>query len=220
MSSYPVNLNITGKVCVVVGGGVVASRKIDSLISCGGVVRVVSPEVCEPLQQMAEENKIQWLQRGYRQDDLDDAFLVIAATDNRVVQNQVTSDAERKNLLLNVVDDPAACSFQVPATVRRGEFLLAVSTGGGSPAFSAKVRRALEEEYGPEYGEYVTLLGKIRQLVISDGGTQVSHKNMFEKLLQSNILPCIKEKNWKSVAVELSNILPDKYDVKEILSDF
>jgi precorrin-2 dehydrogenase / sirohydrochlorin ferrochelatase len=214
---YPVNLKLHNKICVIVGGGVVASRKVDSLLLCGAQVRVVSPEVCRKLQLMAEEGKIHWIQRSYESDDLAEAFLVITATDNHKVQCRVVSEAQERNILLNVVDDPSACTFQVPATVRRGEFLLAVSTGGGSPALSAKIRREIEILYGPEYGEFVALLAGVRQQIVADGGTQRSHKNVFEKLLESNILPNIKEQDWSEVYNELTEILPESINIKEIL---
>lgn len=219
MASYPVNLKIDNRLCVIVGGGVVASRKVDSLLLCGADVRVISPEVCRKLSQMADQERIHWLQRGYEHGDLKDAFLVIAATDLRELQDRIAKDAQECNILINVVDDPGACTFQVPATVRRGEFMVAISTGGGSPAFSALVRREIETVYGPEYGNFVVILAKIRERVVSDGGSQQSHKNMFEKLLQSNILPCIKKGNWSGVRNELTRVLPDTIDIHEILKD-
>lgn len=197
-----------------------ASRKVSSLLTCGGMVRVVSPEICRKLRTMAEDGKIQWIKRGYIEGDLAEAFLVIAATNNREVQRLVIREAQERNILINIVDDPRSSTFHVPATVRRGEFLLAISTGGGSPAFSAQVRREIEGRYGSEYGEFVALLSIIRQRVISKGGSQRSHKKVFEKLLQSNILALVKEQDWSAVQDELTRVLPEGFNTEAILKEF
>ncbi len=217
MPSYPINLNIAKKLCLVFGGGSVAVRKINNLLYCGAVVRVISPQVDKRIWAFAEAGMVEWLRRGFREGDIEGAFLVLAATDNRKVQERIIREADKMQVLTNVVDDPSACSFQVPASVRRGEFLLTVSTGGGSPALSSKIRREMEKGYGPEYGQLVSLLGKVRDLVVHDGRPQDSHKILFEKLLQLNILTHIRQENWPALQKDLEKVLPPDIDPKNLI---
>lgn len=217
MNLYPVNLNIQGKTCVIVGGGEVALRKIGPLLSCGARIVLISPIVVSDIEKMASLQQIRWINRGYKPGDLQDAFLVFAATDSREVQQAVVEEAEGKGILVNSADDPAACSFQVPARVRRGNFLLTVSTGGGSPALAAKLRRELAEEYGEEYQQFVELLARIREKVVDDGNSSEAHKQLFEKVLELNILEFLRDGDWKGLRQGLENILPDEIDVEDLL---
>ena len=127
MSLYPVNLDIHGVLCVIIGGGSVASRKVDSLLPCGAEIRVISPEVCTRLAGLADAGLLEWQQREYNKGDLDGAKLVFAATDNPEIQEQIVIEAGAAGVLVNVIDMPEACTFQVPASFRQGELLLTVS---------------------------------------------------------------------------------------------
>lgn len=218
MDLYPVNLNIAGRICVIVGGGGVAVRKAGPLVDCGAQVVLVSPEAASPLEKMAGSGKLEWHARKYRQGDLQGAFLAFAATDDPRVQQTVAADAQREGVLLNSADAPNNCSFQVPARVRRGKFLLTVSTGGGSPALAGKLRRELAEQYGQEYKQFVDLLSTIRRRVVADGQTSESHKVLFEELLQRNILTWIREENWSVLREELMEVLPADVDVEELIT--
>lgn len=217
MDLYPVNININGRTCVIVGGGGVAMRKAGPLVECGARVVLISPEAVSPLEKMAELGKLVWHARRYRQGDLRGAFLVFAATDDPGVQQTVAAEAKREGVLLNSADAPDACSFQVPARVRRGDFLLTVSTGGGSPALAAKLRRELAEEYGEEYKQLVDLLAAIRQRVVADGQASEVHKILFEKLLELNILDRIRKQNWSVLQGELMEVLPRDVGVEELI---
>jgi len=217
MNLYPVNLNIQNKLCVIVGGGEVAGRKIRSLVNCGAKVVVISPVISAEIEGIASSGEIELRKRNYQNDDLDGAFLVFAATNEPNVQQAVVDEAKRKSILINSVDDPSSCSFQVPARVRRGNFMLTVSTGGSSPALASKLRKDLEEEYGLEYEHFVNLLARIREKVVVDGNTSDSHKLLFEKLLQLNILQRIQKADWVSLQQELGSILPEGMDVDELI---
>ena len=116
---YPVNLKIAGRLCLVVGGGPVAVRKVEALLVGGGKVLVVSPEAAALLRRLAQAGTIEWRQRPYRAGDLDGAFIVIAATNRPEVQRQVARDAAAGRVLLNSTDDPSACDFQVPSQLKR-----------------------------------------------------------------------------------------------------
>lgn len=218
MNLYPVNLKIENRICLIVGGGEVGVRKIGPLVSCGARVVVVSPDAVPQIAEMAESGIILWHRRAYHRGDMDGALLVFAATDNREVQHQVAEEAAEKNILVNSADDSRSCSFQVPARVRRGNFLLTVSTGGGSPALAAKLRRELADEYGSEYQLFVELLGRIRERIVDDGKTQASHKAVFENLLQLDILARIRQRDWTTLRHELSGILPGDMDIADLIA--
>lgn len=208
MAHYPVNLDVRQRRCVIVGGGAVAARKAASLLECQARVVVVSPQLIDSLRLLAEEQRLSWLARGYVPGDLAGAFLVFAATDNRQVQQQVIAEARQHNILINVADAPEACSFQVPATIRQGELLLTVATGGASPALAAALKKELESAFGPEYALLVHLLALVRKEVVGDSDSQQAHKLLFEKILQMNILSRIRNEEWDLLQQELGSVLP------------
>lgn len=160
---YPVFLHIKGRRCVVVGGGEVAQRKAEALLEAGARVRVIAPSLTPRLAEMAAAGAVEAEPRPYISGDLKGAFLTIAATDNAETNALVTREARRRRVLLNVVDQPRACSFIVPSVVRRGELVLAISTGGLSPALARKVREELEAYLGPEYALLARVVGRVRR---------------------------------------------------------
>lgn len=160
---YPVFLEIENRRCVVVGGGEVAERKVASLLGCGAAVVVVSPQLCPGLGELEKKGLISVVPRDYRQGDLDGAFMAIAATDDPAVNRRVVSEAREKGMLINVVDSPQESSFIVPSVVRRGDLVVAISTGGRSPALAKKVRQEVEQTLGPEYGALLILLSEVRE---------------------------------------------------------
>jgi len=204
---YPVCLEITGKLCVVVGGGSVAERKVSGLITAGAEIRVVSPQLTSTLAGLAEEGRIEWLNRGYRDSDLDGALLVFAATDNREVQQAVARQAGRSGQLVNVVDEPGRCTFQIPAVVRRGDLLLAVSTAGKSPAVAAMIRHQLEERYGKEYGHLLDLMFRLREQVLVAEEDCGERKILFQNFLHDDILLWIKYGQWDLLRNHLRAVL-------------
>ena len=168
MNLYPIGVNLQGRVCLVVGGGKVAERKIKSLLTHGALVRLVSPDAADALQALAEEGRIEWRRERYAAGGtsaLAGVFLVMACTDNRMVNAEVTRNAEAQSLLVLCADDPDAGNFVSPAQVTRGDLVLTVSTSGGSPTLSAVLRERLEEEFGPEWGELVALIGRRREAI-------------------------------------------------------
>jgi precorrin-2 dehydrogenase len=219
MPLYPLNLKIQNKCCLIVGGGEVAARKIEPLLVCGAKVKVVSPTVCDTIRSLVESERIEWRERGYRKGDVKGAFLVFAATDNSEVQNQVIEEARLHDILLNCADIPDACSFQVPAVVRQGGLLLAVSTTGASPALSAWIRKRLSLEYGVEYGLLVDLFASIRAEVLNDGSSSGSHKRVFEKILETDILACLRNRDWPALQAELALCLPKSIDIPALVAD-
>ncbi len=217
MTFFPVNLNVAGRLCLVVGGGSVALRKIRSLLGCKAEVVVISPRVVEEIERLVKEGAVEWRRRNYKDGDLADAFLVFAATDSIEVQKRVSLEAAQRGVLLNSASDPRRCDFQVPATVRRGELLLTVSTGGGSPAFSKLLRRQLERQFGMEYATVIELLAAIREVVVPGPGSSLEHKKLFEQMVLSDIVECVRQGQWQRAKDVLGEILPAGIDVDAVV---
>ncbi len=159
---YPIFLNIRGKRCVVVGGGAVALRKVKALLEHEASVKVISPELCPELSQLAKSRAIQVLQRNYNGRDLQGVFIAIAATDDGEINNKVAEEARAKGVLVNVVDDSEHSDFIVPSQLRRGDITIAVSTAGKSPALARKIRTRLEKDFGAEYASLALLVDEVR----------------------------------------------------------
>jgi len=159
---YPMLLNISGKRCVVVGGGRVALRKVRALIEHGASVEVISPTLCLELNKLAETSEIKLLRRQYQAGDLKRALLAIAATDDKDINQQVVKEAKDRAVLVNAVDNLENSDFIVPSYARRGDITIAVSTAGRSPALARKIRTKLEKELGDEYASLVSLIGEVR----------------------------------------------------------
>ena len=167
--SYLVNLVLEGRAAVVIGGGEVAARKVQDLLAARANVTVIAPCLCGPIVALADEKRIVTHARPYRTGDLAGAFVAIAATDDEGLNARISEDAAAINVLVNVVDRPALCTFTVPATLRRGDLTLAISTGGRCPALAGILREELAERYGPEYSELVRLFGELRKRMIELG---------------------------------------------------
>ena len=160
---YPIYVDVEGRTCCVVGGGPIAEGRARTLVEHGAVLRLVAPTLTSGLTDMLAQNAIHdYRQRPYEAPDVTGCTLVIAATDSAAVNRAVRDDARAAGALCNVADDPAACDFVVPALVRRGDLSFAVTTGGASPVVSARVRRRLEDVFGPEWGELLELLAEFR----------------------------------------------------------
>jgi precorrin-2 dehydrogenase len=163
MTLFPMFMKLEGRSCLVVGAGTVGEPKIRSLIVSGASVRVIALHATAAVAEWAQTGRITWEARAFEAADLDDPFLVIAATNSRDVNATIFHEARQRNILCNVVDDPEYCDFYYPAVVRRGDLQLAISTNGHSPALAQRIRRELEIQFGPEYGTWLEELGRIRQ---------------------------------------------------------
>jgi len=163
---YPIFLAVRGRVCLVVGGGAVAERKVRALLAEGAAVRVVSPTLTPALAAEAAAGNLSHRDGPFVPADLTGAFLAFAATDDAAVNAAVAAAAEAAGVPVNVADDPSRSTFLVPSTFRRGEVAVAVSTGGASPALAKRLRADLEEKVGGEYAALARLLGEARQEVL------------------------------------------------------
>lgn len=207
---FPVCLKITGRLCLVIGGGRVAERKTRALLEHGALVGVISPELNKGLASLAGEGTVAWLARPYQKGDLAGAFLVIAATDDPAAQEQIHAEAEAGNILLNVADLPEWGNFILPATARRGDLAISVSTSGKSPALASVLRQGLEKSFGPEYGVLLNILGALREVVLAAGRPSSENRQIFARLANPEMAVWIKEGDWPGLAAHIRAILgPD-----------
>ncbi len=162
---YPVFLNLTGRRCVIIGGGQIAEGKISKLLDSGAKIIVISPDATQGIRGFAERGEIEFQLRKYQPGDLDGAFIVIAATNDRVVNQEIFEEAEKQGILLNAVDDMPRCSFIAPSIVERGPVTIAISTGGASPALARKLRETLSGSNDLDWIEATSVLSKARQII-------------------------------------------------------
>ncbi|MBI2081631.1 MAG: bifunctional precorrin-2 dehydrogenase/sirohydrochlorin ferrochelatase [candidate division NC10 bacterium] len=179
---YPVFLEVRGRLCLVVGGGAVAERKARALLAQGAAVRVVSPTLTGALAAEAAAGRIAHLERPFTPTDLEGAFLAFAATDDAAVNAAVAAAADAAHVPVNVADDPARSTFLVPSTLQRGEVIVAVSTGGASPALARRLRTDLEEKVGEEYAALARLLGEARREVLRRIPDPRRRQDLFTRL--------------------------------------
>ena len=160
---YPVFLNLSGKKCVVAGGGQVALRKVTTLLQYGADVTVISPRLCKGMGELDCAGKIKVRRRSYQAGDLEGAYIAIIATGNRSINRQASLEAGLNKIPVNVVDDAGLSDFIVPSIVRRGSVSIAISTAGKSPALARKLRSKLEGELADEYADLALLIEGVRR---------------------------------------------------------
>lgn len=198
---YPVLLHIQGKKCLVVGGGNVALRKVQTLLEHSANVEIVSPNLCPELKQLAEKRAVRAIHRDYQPEDLKNAFIVIAATDDAKTNENVAAEARRLRILVNVVDDPNNSDFIVPSYFIRGDIIIAVSTSGRSPALARKIRSELEKGFQAEYAKLALLADEVRS-ELKQKGIIVS-SDVWQKALDLNSLIKLLKRGKNLEAKEL-----------------
>ncbi|MDH3394011.1 MAG: bifunctional precorrin-2 dehydrogenase/sirohydrochlorin ferrochelatase [Desulfobulbaceae bacterium] len=210
MNYYPICLDITNRHCIVIGGGKVAARKAQGLLDHQARVTMISPELGAESTALHAAKLLTWINRPYQSGDLAGAFLVIAATDDPDVQERIHAEAEQNNILLNVADVPKWCNFILPATVRRGDFSLTISTGGKSPALAKRMRQKMEEQFGPEYEILLETLGALRPLVLNLNRPHSENKKTFEQLLHDDMVLWIRDNRWDKVLDHFRKVLGEQ----------
>lgn len=206
MSYYPIMLDIEGKRCVVIGGGQVALRKVETLLKHGAVVEVISPEMCPGLEQLASSGSVKVARRTYRAGDLQDAAVVISATDDSETNRSASQEALKSGTLVNVVDVPELSSFIVPSTLRRGDLTVAVSTNGRSPALARRIRAELEKDLGEEYSLLVSLADEVRSELKRDG-ISIPGEAWQQALELESLLALLRAGRWDEAKKQLSDAL-------------
>ena len=178
---YPINLKIDDMKIVIIGGGKVAYRKCMNFLAFNKKVLVVSKEFVKEFEEIKEQVEI--VKGAYNEKYIKDAFVVVAATNNKEVNREIGIYCGQYNKLVNVVDDKELSNFTVPSFVKRGDLLLSVSTGGKSPSLSRKIRKDLEEVYDDSYEEYVKLLGQAREMIIENTSDIKERRKNLKELL-------------------------------------
>jgi precorrin-2 dehydrogenase / sirohydrochlorin ferrochelatase len=183
---YIACLKLTGRRCVVVGGGDIGLEKVEGLLACDGRVVLIAPDAIDELQRLAEEGSIEWIRREYRPGDLEATFIAIAATNDTEVNISVYDDAERRAMLVNVVDVPPLCNFILPAIVRTGPLAIAISTAGASPALAKRMKAQIAAEYGEPYARLAVLLNEVRGWAKGTLPTYQDRKTFFEEIVNGS----------------------------------
>jgi precorrin-2 dehydrogenase/sirohydrochlorin ferrochelatase len=180
---YIACLKLTGRRCLVVGGGEIGLEKVEGLLACDGRVVLVAPDAVPALQALADEGSIEWIRRDYEPDDLERTFIAIAATDDTDTNIRVYEDAERRAMLVNIVDVPPLCNFILPAIVRTGPLAIAISTAGASPALAKRIKRQIADEFGGEYARLAVMLNDVRGWAKGTLPTYQDRKAFFEEIV-------------------------------------
>lgn len=192
---YPIMLNLTGKRVVVIGGGAVAARKIETLLEANADITVVSSELHEKIIPAFNDKLLTWKQKQFEPADLTDAFLIIAATNQAAVNVQVYDNTSNQQLI-NIVDRPDLSNFIVPASFRRGKLAVAVSTSGAMPGLSRKVKQELASQYDETYTEYLDFLEHSRQRVLREIADPHKRRKILKSLLQPEFLELTQQAQY------------------------
>lgn len=184
---YIACLKLTGRKCLVVGGGDIGLEKVEGLLACSGDVTLIAPVAHPELEQLAAEGSISWEKRDYAgPEDLEGVFMVIACTDDSEVNIGIFDDAEQRAMLVNIVDVPPLCNFILPAIVRTGPLAIAISTAGASPALAKRMKREISDLFGEEYARLAVVLNDARGWAKGTLPTYQDRKEFFEGIVNGD----------------------------------
>ena len=217
--TYPIFLQLEDKIALVVGGGRVAQRKVETLLKCGAVIHIISRVLTDKLKELIDSNKVRLLGEEMRDEFLDDVFIVIAATDDKELNSRVSEIARNRGLLVNAVDQPADCNFIVPSIVRKGDLTIAISTSGKSPALAKKIRKEIDGQFGNEYESFLNLMGTLRKEILEMCLSQEENSRIFHKIVDGGIIEAIARNDLAKVESSLGSILPQEINIKDVLSE-
>ncbi len=217
MSYYPIYLELDGKTVLVVGGGNVAERKVETLLQYGAVVNIVSKELSPKLKELAVNGMIRQIGKSFDGKHLNNTFLAFAATDDQQLNHEISEIARKRGLMINAVDQPVDCDFIVPSIIRKGDLSIAVSTSGKSPALAKSIRRQLDLQFGKEYETFLILMGRLRKEILSLDLSQEENSRIFHKIVASDILKTLSEDNFGKVESLLRSIVPEGVNLEKCL---
>ena len=204
---YPVYLSLKGRRVVVVGGGEVAERKVESLLGTGAAIVVISPKVTRRLESLAREGRVELQKRSYASGDCDGAKLVLSATDDPELSRLVFKEGNEAGALVNTADQPSLCDFIMPAVVRRGDIAIAISTGCTSPGLAARLRSKISHLIGPEYARLAKLLSEARSEIRRRVPDESDRKALHYRILDSDIMDRLKENDTAGAERRLREII-------------
>ncbi|GAA0697251.1 bifunctional precorrin-2 dehydrogenase/sirohydrochlorin ferrochelatase [Paraclostridium ghonii] len=183
--SYPIMVKLDCKEITIIGGGKIAYRKAKNFIDFGYMVKVISLDFNKKFKDI--ESKIELIRDEYKEEYIENSFIVVAATNNRDINKSIGMYCNQKNKLVNIVDDPTLSSYIVPSTVKRGDLIIGVSTCGKSPSLAAKIKRDLEKTYDDSYEEYIELLGTIRNKILEKYDDPYKKKQLLNEIINLNL---------------------------------
>jgi len=190
---YPVYLELKNQPCIVVGGGKLAEEKVIGLLAVHAKVTLISEKTTSHLKQLVEENQVTYIPRAYQHGDLTDAFMVICATDNAEINQQVWDEASAAHKLVNVVDDIPHCNFIAPAIIRNGDLTVAISTSGRAPALAVRLKERWQKELGHEYADFLELAGHLREPLAKNIPDFATRKKIWYEIVDSGILDVLAQ---------------------------
>lgn len=184
MASFPLFVDLKNKECLIIGAGDVALRKLEILLRYDAQIKVIAPNICESILELEKDKKIRIEKRAYAKQDMEEVFLVIAATSSAQTNVQIYEEAKRRNIPVNVVDEPSKCTFFFPSVIKRGDLSIGISTHGKFPALSKKLRKLLAEVVDEEYDEILNCLGDFRQLVRNKVPDQAQRELILKEVIE------------------------------------
>ncbi len=184
---FPIFLKLEKRRCLVVGAGAIAEQKITGLLAAGADVHIVAPEAIEQVKVLAAEGRLKWFKRAFEASDVERAFLVVAATGDPGVNEEIYRLCESEGVLCNAVDEPERCHFYYPAVVRRGDLQIAISTNGKSPALARRIRQELETAFGDAYGPWLEWLGAVRKRLFEHGVDPQRRKRILHRIASRDV---------------------------------
>ena len=204
---YPLNLELEGRKCAIIGGGQVAARKAAGLLAAGAQVTVIAPQIADSLQKLAAAGRIKWLQESYQHGMLQTLapLLVFCTADDKAANQAALSEARQLGALVNAASLPEQTDFTVPSHIERGDLLLTVSTGGVSPAFAKLLRERLEREYPVYFGEFLVRLAALRQEVKGIPGGSREHERLWRLALSDGIIDLVRDGHLDQAEEEIRN---------------
>ena len=208
---YPMNLDLTGRRCIVVGGGKVAERKVLGLLQAAGKVTLIAPKLTERLLELAHAGLVDWYELRYMKGMLKDMkpLLVFCATDNRDVNEQAAEEAREEGALVNDVTEPEQTDFTVPSSFRRGDLLVTLSTEGASPAFSRALRRELEQEFPESFGLWLERLKEMRAEMKEKLSGSGERQDFWRQALSPRVLDLVRSGKLEQAEAEIRNAITD-----------
>ncbi|MFZ3072813.1 MAG: bifunctional precorrin-2 dehydrogenase/sirohydrochlorin ferrochelatase [Thermodesulfobacteriota bacterium] len=216
MSLYPIFLNIEKTPCLVVGGGEVAERKVLSLLEAKAKVTVVSPELTDALKKLVKTKKIRHIKRVYKAGDIKGFSLVISAASSLKANKEAGKEAKKLRIPLNVVDNPTLCTFIVPAIVKRGELMIAISTSGKSPYFAKTLRLFLDEVIPREFGVLVNIIGAVRNKLLKQSLKNDKKVGIYAKFMNPVFFALLRKKDRQGIDRFLKGLLGRGYGLSSL----
>lgn len=213
---FPIYVKLESENCIVVGGGIVALRKVSDLLAYKAKITVISPKIVVELDELEEVGMIEVKRRTFRRSDLDGAALVTAATDNRRVNHEVADECRRRGVLCNVVDQPDLCTAIFPAVLQRGRLSISVSTGGASPAMARRIKEELGKLFGGEYVVALDILAELRKEIMKKNLNENKRKDIFTKLVYSNLLQLCKNKDHTRIDELIRHVIGEDISLREL----